>query len=356
MDVILNGKAHGSIAGALLQNNLDVNVLRPFIGVDGRQYMTQNHNGVLKAVPVVGNATATLRKDEWKTLDMAVVKAAKPRLKAVADLRAAGLTYTIPNGMGKTILETETQSDINDASISMDGMREGANDRPLYELTSLPLPIIHKDFSFTARQIATSRNGGSPLDTTMAELAGRKVAEEAEKLLLGWDGTADKTYTYGGGNVYGYVNFPNRITYNTTDPTASGWTGSTLIADILAMQQASRNAYHYGPWKLYFGTGWGQYLGDDFKTNSDKSLVARVKELEDIEYGGTLDYLNGTRQYNILLVQQTSDVARMVIGMDITTVQWESNGGMKQNFKVMAIMVPQLRTDQYDNTGIVHGS
>ena len=44
------------------------------------------------------------------------------------------------------------------------------------------------------------------------------------------------------------------------------------------------------------------------------------------------------------------------LGADITTVQWESHGGMQINFKVMAIMVPQLRADFTGQTGIVHGS
>jgi hypothetical protein len=42
--------------------------------------------------------------------------------------------------------------------------------------------------------------------------------------------------------------------------------------------------------------------------------------------------------------------------MEITTLQWETHGGMMQNFKVMAIMVPQIRGDFNGNTGIVHGS
>ena len=67
----------------------------------------------------------------------------------------------------------------------------------------------------------------------------------------------------------------------------------------------------------------------------------------------TLDYLTGT---TILLIQQTPDVARAVVGLDVTTVQWESMGGMMLNFKVMAILVPQLRADFNGNTGIVHGS
>jgi hypothetical protein len=67
----------------------------------------------------------------------------------------------------------------------------------------------------------------------------------------------------------------------------------------------------------------------------------------------TVDYIP---DLSILLVQQTTDVVRLVIGMDITTVQWESHGGMQLNFKVMCVILPQIRTDFYNNTGLVHGS
>ena len=67
-------------------------------------------------------------------------------------------------------------------------------------------------------------------------------------------------------------------------------------------------------------------------------------------------------KYNIVdtvnqrIVQMTSDVARAVVGMDITTVQWESKGGMQLNFKVMCINVPQIRADFYGNCGILHAT
>ena len=346
-DFIFNGVAHGDVATRLLESDFDMRSLRPY-RVGGRAYIDRIHNGVVSAVPAMNVAT-TLRKDDWKILDDAIVKVARPRLKAVGDLRSAGLTFTIPNGMSKTVLETETQSDMNDASISMDGTRDNANDRPEFELTNLPLPIIHKDFHYSARQIAASRNGGSPLDTTSAETAGRKVAEQAEKLLLG----VASSYAYGGGTIYGYTNYPGRISYSLTAPTTSGWTGSTLLDDVLAMKQASMNEYHYGPWFLYFSPNWDRYLDNDFKTNSDKSLRNRIAEVSGVDSIQTLDYLTG---YQILLVQKTSDVVREVIGAEITTVQWSTIGGLRQHFKVMAILVPQLRDDFNGNTGIVHGS
>lgn len=348
MDLILNGQAQGAVATTLLNNGFDVAALRPWIGADGRTYIALNQGGKRIAVPT-SNATATLRKDEWKILDDAIVVAAKERLRAVADLRSAGLTFSIPNGMSKTVLETETQSDITPATISMDPARQGEGDRPEYELSNLPLPVIHKDFYFNARQVAVSRNSGSPLDTTMAQLAARRVSEEAEKLVIG----VGQTVKYGGGQVYGYTNFPERITtVSLTDPTDSGWTPKILLGEVLEMRQASVDSFHYGPYVLYVAPAWDRYLDDDYSDQKgDNTLRQRLQQISSISDIRTLDHLT---DFDMVLVQQTSDVARLVMGMDITTVQWETMGGMRLNFKVMAIMVPQLRSDFNGRTGIVH--
>ncbi len=357
MDYILNGQASGSIASALLQNNMDVRALRPWVsckrGRPDRSFIavTDPVKNIEIAQPI--NNVGLLRREDWKLIDDAVVRAAQPRLRAVGDLRSRGLTFTIPNGMGKTVFETATQSDITPAAISMDGLRESDRDRPAYALTNLPLPIIHKDFHFSLRQLQASRNGGSPLDTSMVELASRKVADEAEKLLLGVSTVADQ-FAFGGGTIYGYTDFPDRTTRTITAPTASGWTGATFLADVLAMKTDSQDDNHFGPWILYVSNNWDLFLDDDFSTlKGDNTLRERVAKIEGIQEVRTLDFL---LNFDVVLVQLTPDVVREVIGMELTTVQWETNGGMKVNFKVMAIMVPQLRSDFTAQSGIVHGS
>lgn len=353
MNFILNGQANGDVAGVLMANNFDVGALRPYIDGRGRSLITVNvgvdGEGKPKHRTMVANATATLRKDEWIQLDTAVIKAAKPRLNAVADLRAAGLQYTIPNGLGKTMLEHEAQSDIAAATISMDGIREGDRDRPQYDLRSLPLPIIHKDFSFTARQVMASRNGGSPLDTTMAELAGRRVAEEAEKLTLG----VASSFAFGGGTVYGYANYPHRLTKSLSAINSLQY--YTVVGEVLEMRKQSTDNNYFGPWVLYYSPAWYAHMDADYDVNNrnETTLRSRLEAIDGINAVKPADYLTGT---TLLLVQQTAEVARIVVGMDITTVQWESQGGMQLNYKVMAILVPQLRSDYSNQTGIVHGS
>lgn len=351
IDLVRNGQGHGGVAAALLQNNFNTDALRPYIDKYGRSCITRNVGGKLVKVPTT-NANATLLKDEWIKLDEVVVKAALPGLKAVADLRGRGLTYNIPNGLASTVLQSQAQSDIGPATVSMDGLADNGGDRPVYNLTNLPLPIIHRDFSFSARQIAVSRKGNMPLDLSTAELAARKVAEGAEQMLIG----SGPTIAYGGGQIFGYTNFPQRITKALHDPTASGWVPRTLLLDVLSMRQLSTNKLHYGPWILYISRAWDSVIDDDlsiYKGSTGDTLRNRLKEIDGITDVVTLDFLKG---YDMVLVQTTPEVVREVVGMDITTVQWESHGGMQVNFKVMCILVPQLRADYNGNTGIVHGS
>jgi uncharacterized linocin/CFP29 family protein len=350
MDFVLNGQGHGSVASILVQNNMDVRALRPWLGDDGRPYVDVVRNG--KIVPQLTNNTNTvLRKDEWKLLDDAVIKAAMDRLGAVADLRSRGLTRTIPNGMGKTILEYEKQGDINEATISMDGLKEGQADRPEYTLAGLPLPIVHKDWHFSARQLATSRNGSMPLDTTMAELAGRKVAEFLEEMLLG---ASAYEYSYGGYTIQGYRTMTNRLTKTFTSPTSGGWIPATLVAEFLSAKTQLATNLHYGPFMVYVAPAWDQYLDDDFSAaKGDLTLRERLLKINGIVGIKTLDRLDN---YDILFVELNRDVVQWVIGQEITTVQWEALGGMRIHYKVLTIQVPMLRTDINNRTGILHGS
>lgn len=353
MDFFLNGQASGNVAATLMQHNFDPGALRPFIGDDRRSYITVNQGGKDQVVPVT-NANATLRKNDWILLDEAVIRAARPRLKAFGALRSAGLEYVIPNGMSKTVMEYQTQNDPGAVEMSMDGLRRSTSDRPVWDLRGLPLPITHSDFEFSARQIMTSRQAGhTPIDTTMAEAAGRRVAEEVEKQVLGVS-SQFSSFAYGGYTIEGYTNFTQRLTKAMTLPTAVGWTGATLVNEVLAMRQQSINNYYYGPWMAYNSPSWDIYLDADYSTvKGDYTVRDRLAKIEGIDRFKTLDYLTG---YQILLVQKTSDVARAVVGMDFTTVQWETQGGLQLNFKVMCIMVPQLRYDFNSRTGIVHGT
>jgi uncharacterized linocin/CFP29 family protein len=336
--------ASGTVAQRLISSGMDAGVLKPWIGSDGKVYMNRMINGEFKAVEL-HNANATLRKDEWKAMDEAVLFASQERLVGVADLYARNLVFRT-NGMASTVLEYEDYSAFTDADVSMDAVTPGHKDRPESSLNYLPLPIIHKDFSINARALAASRTGSTPLDTTSAMLAARQVSEMAEYLLF----TGGSNLTFGGGTIYGYLDYPsiNSVTLS-QNWDASGKTGDEIIEDVLEMKQKSINAKHYGPWILYIPTAYETAIDADFKAASDKTIRQRILEISGIQDVKVADKLTANK---CVLVQMTSDVVRMVEGMPIQTVQWDERGGFTQEFKVLTIMVPQIRADQDGNCGV----
>lgn len=341
--IIVNGQVigGGSIAQRLLRVNMNANALRCWVGKDGRAYM--NVNG--KGVPIT-HGNATLRKDEWKDMDASVMRLSQERLVGVQDLISRGLTYTIPNGMGKTILEYEDQGDFSAAQVDMDAITRGKSDRPVYSLKGLPLPIIHKEFQITARALAASRNGSTPLDTSGAELATRMVAEAQETLLF----VGTPAVAFGGYTVYGYLTEPNINTVTlSANWDASAKTGAQIVADVVAMKQASINAKHYGPWVLYVPTAYETVLDEDYTTNYAVTVRERILKIDGIEDVKVIDKLTAN---NVLLVQMTSDVVRWVTGMPITVTDWTEQGGSLLNFKVMTISVPHVRADKDGNSGV----
>ena len=319
----------GAMAQRLLQSGFNLDALRPM--ADAGQFRAQ----------------AVLRKDEWIQYDTALVEVARKRLVAVSDLLSAGMRYPLNNALAKTRLEWETVSDFNPASITMSGLSEGENDRVTFELTGMPIPIIHKDFNINLRALMASRTTGDALDTIQAQLAGRIVAETIESILF------DGATVLGSNNtIYGLTTQPNRNTGSLSAP----WnlaTGEQIVSDIQVMLDAMVTDNMYGPYNLYVSASSYIHLGDDYKANSDKTIMQRVMEIPGISAIRPTKDLDDDE---VVMLQMTSDVAEMVDGIQPSTIMWETHAGFVSHFKVMAIMVPRMRNDQANQSGIAHYS
>jgi hypothetical protein len=354
VDTVVNDggrwSASGGVASTLLDSNGDWRALRPFIGPKGRPMKMAEKviNGRRKVVPVVTNAPALLGVDDWILIDQTVVEAARAPMRFWQDLRAM-VPYNIPNALGKTVIRHSTRGRISPATISMDPVRRSERDRPTRDTVLIPIPVIHKDLNFTLRDILVSRNSGEGVDLSSIAEASMEVAEAAEQLAIGVSGS----YSYGGGTIYGATNHPNRNTISLTLPTSGSWNPGVLLSEVLQMVELANGDNMYGPFMLYFSKSWRPYLNEDFSAAKGTDTVQeRLARNEDIRGIRVLNFLTG---YQVLLIQMTPNVIQGAQGMDVTTVQWSTEGGMELHFKVMAIMFPRIKADMADNSGIVHG-
>lgn len=341
-------------------------------------------------------------KEAMIQLDTTILRESRFRLGAFEDLRNAN-SYGGFNGMSKTLLEYQMIDDSGEAVVDMDGRSPGRNDDPLYALQGMPLAITHSDFEIGMRQQAISKNTpGESLDTTKGEAAARRIGESIERQTIGVEtgikagGTGLLTggYAYGtSAQVFGYLTFPGRLTKtNLYKPTGvgragTGWVPNDTILDVLAMKDSLVLNKFFGPWMIYHSNDWDQYLDRDYNVFTAGGSVAggtitlreRLRKIPNVMDVKRLDFLTATaigvpitpgvssstidiagpttaNPFTLIMVQMTSQTARAVIGMDITTVQWEEMGGMILKFKIMAIMAPQIRATYAGNCGLLHAN
>lgn len=378
------GQGVGVVGQMLSEVRFEPGLLRPYIDSKGRRCVTINTGRMLKGdkgdyfperkqylvddLERAGvrswafNAT-TLTKDSWIQIDQQIEQVVRQELSAWNDLAGMGSVGGF-DAMGKVTYEYSSISDPGEAVVDMDALTDARRDRPLQKLYSIPLPITHSDFDFSLREIMVSRNSGAPLDTVMAEAAGRRVAEMIERTVIGTEtGLTFGTQATGPGahtgtsTIYGYTNFPYRIT-KTDLTTPTGTNPEGVMTDLLEMTQTMRDNGYNGPYMVYMSTGYTRYLEDDYfrsgSTSAVRTLRERLMAIANIRDIRTLNYL--TSGYQIIMIQMDRRIAQAINGMRPTTVMWESKGGLQQNFKVMAIQVPLLRTPYNGVAGIQHAT
>lgn len=351
LDVIYNGVGHGSVADRLLDADMNPAVLRPwrksreeggkrdrrsFITLNGKNYVT--------------NSPSTLTKEAWLQVDRSVIEVARPKLIVWNDLVSNGLTYNVPDGMGTMVLQEQTASEFGTATMSLDGLRASENDRQTFDLRNYPLPIISGDFQISARQLAVSKRGNLPFDLTAPKYITRRIVEQIELLTIG----ATPAYTYGGGSLYGLISKPERITSTMTLPTDPSWSPALFIDEVLEMISDLEDNQYFGPYGMYFSPSWNKYMGQDYQdTYGGETLMTRTMKIDEIKFMRKLQY--GLSGFQVILFQLSDDVIRAITGMPLMTLQWDAHGGLAKHFKVMCIMVPQVRNDAEDRSGIAHG-
>lgn len=284
-------------------------------------------------------ANSLLRKDEWEELDEAVVEAAGPRTERIMQLPQRSL-----GGIGTLISQWNRSTQMSPARVSISGRGTGERDRVEYLLSSVPVPVIWKEFEIGLRELEASRRLGDGLDVTGAYEASRVVAEkEVSMYYLG-----ETSVNLNGNSIPGITTEANVNT-----GTADGDFGdiSFIHSTLIGMIQDAHADFYFGPYVVEVATAQYLEMLARYSDGSGMNALQSVLEIPDIEAVYPSDQMTaGT----LALVQNTPNVADWAEAMPITLVEWETGDGMTLEFRVMAIATPRVKSDAEGRSGIVY--
>ena len=290
---------------------------------------------------------SVLRKDQWVQIDTRVIEIARQRLNVVTDMQAAGLIQPLGD-IGVTVSEYEKQTGMEPAALSMDLEARQDEDRIEYQLTSLLVPVMQKDFRIGFRPlVASRRNPSRPLDTTSVAEATRVVVQLGERTVFNG---ATSMGTVNGMSVVGLRTQADR------NKGASGavWAVSSpgaISTDILEMVEGCEDDNYYGPYNLYLANKqlgiMRAYASDDNNRTVMERVLAQLPTLRNIKPSGQLEAGNG------ILMQMTQDVADLAVAADLQTTEWSSNPFLT-HFKIWNSFTPRPKSDSDGGSGIYH--
>jgi uncharacterized linocin/CFP29 family protein len=323
---------------------------RPFIDDAGDARIVVNSEGETQ---LVANDGAALPYQAWLDIETAIYPAARLRMVGIGHLQGRGLIYPVPS-LGHTVTLWNVSSDMTPADINMSGITPGEEDRVRYDTRQVPIPIVHKDFRINYRNMEAMRAFGARIDVTDAEIAAQRVAERSEEMLF--SGTPIKVE---GGEIFGYRNFPARTQIDLTTDWLSA-DPEQIRDDVQAMLAAARAKRYYGPFMLYIPAEYEGVLDEYFLIGDPENgpvaptqtVRAAIMSLAGIEGIAVSDWLGASNE--VLLVQLTRDVVDLAVAQDITTISWQTMGGMVNHYKVMAAWAPRVKSDYDGRCGIVH--
>ena len=292
-----------------------------------------------------------LRKDEWESLDSAVVEAARDSLIGIADLRAAGLVKR--EGFGVLLSQYNQVSEMTAPSVNMSGRSADDKDRVDFDLEGVPLPIISKSYDIGARELTASRALGSALDVTHAAAAAAVVSEQLEDFLFeGYSGV-----NFQGKTIYGYTTHPDRNADTASSFGGGDWgTVANPALTVAGMINAARGDNYKGPYMVYAAaTQYNQARNAFYTDGSGDTPYDRIKRLS-----GIVDLKASDRigDGEIVLVQMTRNVVDVaeVPGFQLLNLEWTSGDEMTGHFRILTVAVPRIKSEYSGRSGIVHAT
>lgn len=297
-------------------------------------------------ISIVGNAAA-VPLDAWRRVDSVGTQIQRDVLAVFNSLSAASQT---PIGVGDIVSYFGRISDSNEVQVSMDGRNAGTQDQAVVSFAGTPVPVIDSASRFGWRQMAVINKGQMSLDTATLANGLRKVAEQAEDMVI----NGLPRIVVGGSTIHGLRNFPDR----STDTHGLDLDGATGANWMVAVQKVVRRLIAdnaYGRVTLYLNYQDYTYADmNEFTAGYPKTILQRLREISQIE----------------AIIPASRVPANELIGVaGLTTGGWGTilsamplvtRPKMRHNaeddfvFTAMMMAAPQFRSDANGQSQIAH--
>jgi uncharacterized linocin/CFP29 family protein len=317
------------------------NTYRPAAFVDDVPVDKQGH-------PLVSNrqlaTNAYLNQEEWERLDSAITRRMKQRFQIIDDIRSAGLVTQ--TSLAEWLSKWRVASEMTAASVALDFETGPEEDRIDMKTYSVPIPIISKKFSLGRRELLTSRQLGSDLDTVNAEEAAVAVAEMLEYITVNGLTTVDIQ----GHDIPGLRTLSAR---HTGSADGDFGTLSNIYSTFRKAVIGMASERYYGPFNVYIAnTQYGEML-EHYSDGTGQTALERVVSIPQISKVEPNDLMTAGE---FVMIQMAPECLDMRVAMDVETRQWDAPDGSRMNFVVAMAAVVRLKTDYAGESGICHYS
>ena len=271
-------------------------------------------------------------------------------LNGIMDLMNAGLTSS--EDISTMLVGWEDVNEFQDAKRAMNPTALQDNNTD-FRLNYTPLPITHQSWSLPWRQQGFAYKRSLGLSESV-----RQVSESLEDMLF--NGASDIVVSVDGvtnSSIYGYTNHPNRVATGISDWSLPGTTGATIVTEMLDLIKQARltNASQRpGSLMVYVGNEIWTRLAEDYSdAKGDNTILERLQAITEIMDIKPAEYMPTK---DVMLVEMEDRTIQLAVASDIVTIPHQRQSDLEnQVFTTFAAMVPIIRSDRNDVTGLVHG-
>lgn len=298
------------------------------------------------AINLLTNASGTVRHEDFMVIQDKIVEVRRRSLNGVADIMSAGLTFGV--SISDQLVGFETVNEFTEAEQSMNP-NVTSNNNTVFGEEFVPNPVTHMSFSVPWRQEGFNYKRSLGLSESV-----RQVSEKLENTLFNGNSAISVKYAGTSLPIYGYTTHPKRGT-----GTISDWSQTSNLENIvpetiseIGKMWSDQGGIANDSVIQYVSNDFWTVLQNDYKADSEKSVLSRLLEIAQIKEVKPAEKLAAK---SVVLVEMLDRTVQMAIASDIITVPHIKTNPMAPTvMTTYAAMVAQIKADQNGNTGVRH--